>query len=96
MDRQALPCKVIQKKPNCNFYQVGCKFGILNTWFSANELEPLGTDDFLDLDIIPMGKFISLQNAGSQQNLTRPIKPLQNITNEASNQECVQDTRGDA
>ncbi|CAG8441798.1 14960_t:CDS:2 [Cetraspora pellucida] len=93
MDRRALPCKVIQKKPNCDSYQVGCKFGILDTWFSANELELLGTDKFPELDIIPMGKFISLRNAGAQQNLTRPLRPLQNITNEPSNEVTEQGSK---
>ena len=30
IDRCSLPCKVIQKKPNLDSYQVECMFGILD------------------------------------------------------------------
>ncbi|RIB10284.1 hypothetical protein C2G38_2206534 [Gigaspora rosea] len=39
----------------------------------SNELEPLGTNEYPVLDIIPLGTFVSLRNAAAQQNLTRPI-----------------------
>ncbi|CAG8696295.1 7977_t:CDS:2, partial [Cetraspora pellucida] len=42
-------------------------------WYPANELEPLGTNEYPALDIIPLGAFISLRNAATQQNLTRPL-----------------------
>ncbi|CAG8623893.1 16888_t:CDS:2, partial [Cetraspora pellucida] len=47
LDRHSLPCKIIQKKPNLDSYQVGYEFGILDLWFLANELEPLvqGVED---------------------------------------------------
>ncbi|CAG8742151.1 8964_t:CDS:1, partial [Cetraspora pellucida] len=74
MDRRSLPCKVLQKKPNCDSYQVACKFGILDNWYSANELEPLGTPDYPDLNIVPLTNTLSLREASVRQNLTRPTR----------------------
>ncbi|RIB09816.1 hypothetical protein C2G38_2044006 [Gigaspora rosea] len=30
LDRRSLPCKISQKKPESDMYQIGCKFGILD------------------------------------------------------------------
>ncbi|CAG8542257.1 14235_t:CDS:1, partial [Dentiscutata heterogama] len=53
-------------------------FGILDKWYPANELEQLGTNEFPALDIIPLGTFISLRNAGAQQSLTQPLHKVKN------------------
>ncbi|RIB02457.1 hypothetical protein C2G38_2149994 [Gigaspora rosea] len=65
LDRRSLPCKIIQKKPESDMYQIGCKFGILDVWYSANELEPLGTNEYPALGIIPLGTSVSLRNAAA-------------------------------
>lgn len=74
MDRRLLPCKILQKKHNRDSYQIGCKFGILDHWYPANELEPLGTSDYPDLDVVPLNITLSLRQAGAKQNITRPIR----------------------
>ncbi|CAG8775700.1 7491_t:CDS:1, partial [Acaulospora morrowiae] len=51
-------------------YQVGYKFGILNNWYSANELELLSTLDYLNLNIVPLNNTLSLREADIRQNLT--------------------------
>lgn len=81
MDRKSLPCKVLQKKPNCDSYQIACKFGILDNWYSANELEPLGTPDYPDLNIVPLNNMLSLREASARQNLTRPTHNNKRSTN---------------
>ncbi|CAG8444766.1 1815_t:CDS:2, partial [Cetraspora pellucida] len=44
--------KIIRNNnPNQDSYQIACKFGIIDRWYPANELEPLGTSDYPDLDI---------------------------------------------
>ncbi|RIB17358.1 hypothetical protein C2G38_2037799 [Gigaspora rosea] len=50
MDRRSLPCKILQKKPNRDAYRIVCQFGVLESWYSASELESLGTPDYPALD----------------------------------------------
>ncbi|CAG8783571.1 14178_t:CDS:2, partial [Cetraspora pellucida] len=51
MSRRSLPCKVLQKKPNIDSYQVACQYGILEHWYPASELELLGTPDYPSLNV---------------------------------------------
>ncbi|CAG8488767.1 13317_t:CDS:2 [Cetraspora pellucida] len=53
----------------------------------ANKLEPLSTNDYPALDVIPLGVFVSLRNAATQQNLTRPIWTIQDNTDNLSIQD---------
>ncbi|CAG8511360.1 10649_t:CDS:2, partial [Cetraspora pellucida] len=70
MDRWSLPCKIIQKRPDRDSYQVACQFEILEHWYPANELEPLGTLNYPALDVVPLNNMISLQQASFKQNIT--------------------------
>ncbi|CAG8723658.1 176_t:CDS:2, partial [Cetraspora pellucida] len=82
MDRKSLPCKVIQKR-NQDFYQIACKFRVLDRWYPASELIPLGTPDYPDLDIILLNETISLRHAAIKQNHTRLTQSL-NYSNQPS------------
>ncbi|CAG8716800.1 21283_t:CDS:2 [Gigaspora margarita] len=71
MDQRSLPCKILQKQPNCDAYQVACQFGVLENWYSASELEPLGTSDYPALEVVPLNILISLREASFKQNNLR-------------------------
>lgn len=68
MHRRSLPCKILQKRPDRDSYQVACQFGVLENWYPASELEPLGTSDYPALDIVPLNNTISLRQAAFRQN----------------------------
>ncbi|CAG8542595.1 64_t:CDS:2 [Gigaspora margarita] len=70
------PVKLFKKKPNQDSYQVTCKFGMLENWYPASELELLGTSDYPDLDIIPLNKTLSLRQASIKQNCTPAAQSL--------------------
>ncbi|GET65898.1 hypothetical protein RIR_jg38422.t1 [Rhizophagus irregularis DAOM 181602=DAOM 197198] len=61
VDRPTLPCKIMEKTEN-NKYSLGSKFGIIGVYYSASELEPLGTETFPELEVIPSNK-ISIREA---------------------------------
>ena len=60
VDRSTLPCKVMEKKNDK--YSLGSKFGIIEIYYSAGELEPLGTMAFPELNEISFNK-ISIREA---------------------------------
>ncbi|CAG8538565.1 8514_t:CDS:2, partial [Cetraspora pellucida] len=68
MSQRSLPCKILQKKTNIDSYQVACQYGILENWYLASEIEPLGTLDYPSLNVVPLNKFISLRQASFKQN----------------------------
>ena len=55
VDRPTLPCKIIEKSEN-DKYGLGSKFGIIEIYYSANELKPLGVESFSELNDIPINK----------------------------------------
>ncbi|CAG8737116.1 6295_t:CDS:2, partial [Cetraspora pellucida] len=67
---QQFICNIIEKQHKTKYTLtlnsgdlVGCEFKILDKWYSAIELELLGTNEYSALDIISLGTFISLRNA---------------------------------
>ncbi|CAG8479711.1 24431_t:CDS:2 [Cetraspora pellucida] len=48
--KHTLPCKVIEELPN-KMYCLQCKNGIINTTFNANELMPLGSNKYEELEV---------------------------------------------
>ncbi|RIB24394.1 hypothetical protein C2G38_2139277 [Gigaspora rosea] len=71
IDCQFLPCKIIQKMPNYNSYQIACQFGVLDHWYPASELEPLDTSNYFSLGVVPLNTTISLRQASFKQRLSR-------------------------
>ena len=61
VNRPTLLCKIIERTEN-NKYGLGSKYGVIEVYYSANELEPLGTASFPELDNIPSNK-ISIREA---------------------------------
>ncbi|CAB4432218.1 unnamed protein product [Rhizophagus irregularis] len=65
VDRPTLPCKILEKTEN-NKYRLGSKFGIIEVYYSANELELLGTAVFPELNEIPSNKISIIEVARLQ------------------------------
>ncbi|RIA92116.1 hypothetical protein C1645_821096 [Glomus cerebriforme] len=63
MARQDLQCytekmvnQMNKEKTENDKYGLGSKFGIIEVYYTANELEPLGVASFPELDNIPFNK----------------------------------------
>ncbi|CAB4402403.1 unnamed protein product [Rhizophagus irregularis] len=54
------------EKTENNKYSLGSKFRIIGVYYSASELEPLGTETFPELEVIPLNK-ISIREAARLQ-----------------------------
>ncbi|RIB20095.1 hypothetical protein C2G38_2035549 [Gigaspora rosea] len=76
IDCQSLPCKIIQKMPNYNLYQLACQFGILEHWYPADELELLEASDYPSLDVVPLNTTISLRQASFKQSLFQSSRQI--------------------
>lgn len=86
VDRPTLPCKIIEKTEN-NKYRLGSKFGIIEIYYTANELEPLGTAAFPELDEIPFNK-ISVREAARLQSVGSVTGGICNCKSECDNNKC--------
>ena len=77
VDRPTLPCKIV-KKTDKEQYQLGCKFGILEIYYSSGELELLGTRTYPELnEILPrnlsLREAARLQSIGSESSISNSI-----------------------
>lgn len=86
VDRPTLPCKIL-KKTNDDKYQLGSKFGILEIYYSANEIESLGTAAFPELDNIPSNK-ISVREASRLQSVGSVTGGICNCKTDCNNNKC--------
>jgi len=86
VDRPTLPCKIIERTEN-NKYGIGSKYGMIEVYYSANELEPLGTASFPELDNIPSNK-ISIREAARLQNAGSVSGSICNCKSECNNNRC--------
>ena len=67
-DRPNLSCKIIEKLYKNN-YRLGCKFGILETTYNGNNLEPMALNSLPELNNIP-NNTISVREASKMQNIS--------------------------
>ncbi|CAG8439535.1 12170_t:CDS:2 [Cetraspora pellucida] len=51
-DYKALSCKIVEVLPN-DLYHLGCAAGIINKYYSASEMELMGSQEFIELTNIP-------------------------------------------
>ena len=86
VDRPTLPCKIMERTEN-NKYGLGSKFGIIEIYYSASELEPLGTASFPELDDIPSNK-ISIREAARLQSAGLVLGGICNCKSECNNNKC--------
>ncbi|CAG8819524.1 3801_t:CDS:1, partial [Cetraspora pellucida] len=68
IDRHTLPCKVIKELPN-KMYHLQYKNGIIDTTFNANELMPLGSNKYEELEVCK-NNVISVQKAARMQSMS--------------------------
>src|SRR6266496_532430 len=69
INRFTLPCKIMKKTEN-DKYRLGSKFGMIEIYYTASELELLGTASFPELSYIPFNEIsvrevVHLQSIGS-------------------------------
>lgn len=86
VDRPTLPCKIMERTEN-DKYGLGSKFGIVETYYTASELEPLGTASFPELDDIPSNK-ISIREAARLQNVGSVSGSICNCKSECNSNKC--------
>ena len=86
VDRPTLPCKIIEKSEN-DKYGLGSKFGIIEIYYSANELEPLGVESFPELNDIPINK-ISIREAARLQSVGSGLGNICNCKSEYNSNKC--------
>jgi hypothetical protein len=89
VDRPTLPCKII-KKTDKEQYQLGCKFGIIEVYYSSGELEPLGAMAYPELNEIP-SRSLSLHEAARLQSIgleSLVSNPICNCKTSCNNNYC--------
>jgi len=86
IDRPTLPCKIMEKTEN-NKYRLGSKFGTIEIYYSASELEPLGTATFPELEDIPSNK-ISIREAAHLQSVGSVSGGICNCKSECNSNKC--------
>jgi hypothetical protein len=86
VDRPTLPCKIIERTEN-DKYGIGSKFGIIEVYYTANELEPLGAASFPELDNIPSNK-ISIREASRLQSAGSMSGSICNCKGECNSNKC--------
>ena len=86
IDHPTLPCKIMEKTEN-NKYGLGLKFGVIEIYYNAGELEPLGTASFPELDDIPSNK-ISIREAARLQSVGSLSVGICNCKSNCNNNKC--------
>jgi len=86
VDRPTLPCKIMEITEN-NKYGLGSKFGRIEIYYTAGELEPLGTTSFPELDDIPSNK-ISIREAARLQSVGSASVGICNCKSDCNNNRC--------
>ena len=85
-DRPTLPCKIMERTEN-DKYSLGSKYGIIEIFYTAGELEPLGTANFPELNDIPSNK-ISIREAARLQSVGSVSGGICNCKGECNSNKC--------
>jgi hypothetical protein len=91
VDRPTLPCKILEKINDQ--YRLGCKFGVINVLYSAGEIEPLGTEQFPELDEI-LTEEITLREAARLQNVGMTTGSICNCKGICNSNKCCCKKKG--
>src|SRR6266496_251617 len=86
IDRPTLPCKIMERTEN-NKYRLGSKFGMIEIYYTAGELKPLGTASFSELSDIPSNE-ISVREAASLQSVGSVSGGICNCKSEYNSNKC--------
>jgi putative lipase involved disintegration of autophagic bodies len=85
IDRPALLCKILEKI-NDN-YRVGSKFGVISALDSPGELDPLGTNQFPELETI-FTNIITLREAARFQSVGVTTGTICNCKGNCNSNKC--------
>jgi len=86
IDHFILPCKIMKRTEN-DKYRLGSKFGIIEIYYTAGELEPLGTASFPELSDIPSNE-ISVREAARLQSVGSVSGGICNCKSECNSNKC--------
>ena len=86
IDHPTLPCKIMKRTEN-NQYVLGSKFGIINVYYSSEEIEPLEIQYFFKLDNLPSNK-ISVKEAACLQSTGSNTSVICNCKHNCNNNKC--------
>ena len=84
-DRLMLPCKIL-KKIN-NQYRLGSQFGIINIFYSPGEIDPLGVNQYPELETIPTNT-ITVREAARLQNVASTTGSICNCKGNCNSNRC--------
>jgi len=85
VDRPTLPCKILEKINNQ--YRLGSQFGIINVFYSPGEIDPLGVNQFPELDTIPTNT-ITVREAARLQNVGLTTGTICNCKGNCNSKKC--------
>ncbi len=85
IDWLMLSCKILEKVKNR--YQLESKFGIIDIFYSSEELKPLRVEQFPELDIIPINK-ITIREASRLQNVELTKNTICNCKGTCNSKKC--------
>ena len=85
IDRPTLPCKILEKVKDQ--YKLGSKFGVIDALYSLGELEPLGVEQFPELETIPTNK-ITVREASRLQNVGPTTSTICNCKGTCNSKKC--------
>ncbi len=86
IDRPTLPCKIMERTEN-DKYRLGSKFGMIEIYYTAGELEPFGTASFPELSDIPSNE-ISVREAARLQSVGSVLGGICNCKSECNSNKC--------
>ncbi len=84
-DRPTLPCKILEKINNN--YQLRSQFGVINIFYSQGEIDPLGVNQFSELDSIPTNT-ITVREAARLQNVGLTSSTICNCKGNCNSKKC--------
>jgi hypothetical protein len=84
-DRPMLPCKVLEKINEK--YRLGSQFGVINVFYSHGEIDPLGVEQFPELEIIPTNT-ITVREAARLQSVGLTTGTICNCKGNCNSRKC--------
>jgi hypothetical protein len=84
-DRPMLPCKILEKINNQ--YRLGSQFGIINIFYSPEEIDPLGVNQYPELETIPTNT-ITVREAARLQNVASTTGSICNCKGNCNSNRC--------
>jgi hypothetical protein len=84
-DRPTLLCKILEKINDQ--YRLGSQFGVINIFYSSGEIDPLGVNQFSELETIPTN-LITVREAARLQNVGSTTGTICNCKGNCNSNRC--------